>query len=355
MVFSFSSSDHVPCPREEVLANLDLNTVKLFACIDEFDTGEPILPMKTIGGVKVSSSHNVLKVALSGYKGRGLLSDPRVLDRAYWNSEALQNVSRIIGMRFSSNMHDNGSKAPLPHHLGRVQAGHVEVQLATYYILEVADKNAQKIPGGESWKTKKKLQALRTAELGPERHAVIFINSYPCSSCHKYVQALTDYTRVTFFLKGGAGMGPTVRSKVGRRNAAVDLVMDAFPDPDARSDLSDDEVEYNNGPVIADSQPAVNARPILHDRVLGRDMVGIANETNGHNSRVEVIIDSDSDSDPDSEGTIVLTPSPSPPPSPSAQEERFHTQLSFAPRQETSMQVSIENPPFFPFEPSQTT
>ncbi len=108
-----------------------MNVVKLFACIDEYDTGEVLGPEKTIGGVKVRDSHSIMKIAISGFRGRGAHADSRVLDRERWNAVALNEVARIIGMRFTGNLHDNGARQPLPHHLGRVQAGHVEVQLAT--------------------------------------------------------------------------------------------------------------------------------------------------------------------------------------------------------------------------------
>lgn len=212
-------------------------------------------------------------------------------------------------MKFSGNLHDNAAKAPLPHHLGRVQAGHVEVQLATYYVVEIANKTALKLPGSEGWSIKRKLRLLRKADLGPERHAVIFLNSHPCSSCLKYVQALMQYTKITFCIEGGAGIGPMVRSKTGRNKAAVDLVRDGFPDLDAHSDLSDHEITVAN-----------EARPV-------------ADDTRGGQS-----CDYDSES---TEGTMTFTPPTSPPP-PAPSSNGPHTRSAFAPEPEEYVQTFQE-------------
>ncbi|RYP39847.1 hypothetical protein DL767_001966 [Monosporascus sp. MG133] len=238
--------------------------IKLFACVGEFDTGEVLGMEKTIGGVMVGGSHSVLKLAVSGFKGRSIQHDPQVLDRKFWNRIALTKVARIINFRFHGNLHDNGARRPLPRHIGRVQAGHVEVQLATYYVIEIGNRNAQRKPGGETWSTMRKLRALRSAHLGEERHAVIFINSQPCSSCHKYVQALSNYTGISFFIQGDAAIGPIIRTKTGRRRMAVDEVMHTFGDPDAQPDPSEDEADV-------DEMDAMVIRPVVAEAVLTRE------------------------------------------------------------------------------------
>ena len=226
-------------------------TVKLFVNIETLDIGEPLGPVKTIGCIKAREGHQVLKVAVSGFKDRSnpFRRDPRVLDREVWNDIALHKVAQIIGFPFSANFHDNGNRVPLPHHLGRVQAGHVEVQLATWYVIEMADRLAanQKTAGGYNgpWSTRRKLRNLkaRVALLGSDSEAVIYLNSHPCISCHKFVYALKNWTGIRFDVRGGLGVGPMVRSKTGRRNTAIDLVLEEFEDLDAAPDPSDDEDE----------------------------------------------------------------------------------------------------------------
>ncbi|RYP93429.1 hypothetical protein DL770_000472 [Monosporascus sp. CRB-9-2] len=221
--------------------------IKLFACVGNFNTGEVLGMEKTIGGVMVGGRNSVLKFAVSGFKGRSTQQDPQVLDRKFWNRIALTKVARIINFRFHGNLHDNGARRPLPHHIGRVQAGHVEVQLATYYVIEMGDRNAQRKPGGETWSTMHKLRALRSAHLGEERHA-----------------ALSNYTGITFFIQGDAAIGPIVRSKTGRGRMAVDEVMHTFADPDAQPDPSEDEADE-------DEMDAMAVRPVVAEALLTRE------------------------------------------------------------------------------------
>ncbi|RYO96587.1 hypothetical protein DL764_007448 [Monosporascus ibericus] len=230
-----------------VLLGKEGKKIKLFACVGSFNTGEVLGMEKTIGGVMVGGSHSVLKFAVSGFKGRSIQHDPKVLERKFWNKIALTKVARIINFRFHGNLHDNGARRPLPHHIGRVQAGHVEVQLATYYVIEMGNRNAQRKPGGEAWSTMRKLRALRSAHLGEERHA-----------------ALSNYTRITFSIQGDAAIGPIIRTKTGRGRMAVDEVMHTFSDPDAQPDPSDDEADE-------DEMDSMVVRPVVTEAVLTRE------------------------------------------------------------------------------------
>lgn len=195
-------------------------------------------------------------MAASGFKDRAgpLRRDPRVLDREALNDIALNKVARIIGFRFSANFNDNGNRFALPHHRGRVHAGHVEVQLTTWYVLEMANRLATDpatapVGGsgsgsnGKTWTTKQKLRNLknRIARLGGDREAVLCLNAYPCASCLKFIQAVTSYTGVLFYVRGGFGVGPVAREKLGRNNAAIDQVQKEFEDLDAVTDPSDDD------------------------------------------------------------------------------------------------------------------
>ncbi|RYP49359.1 hypothetical protein DL768_004919 [Monosporascus sp. mg162] len=297
-----------------VLLGKEGQRIKLFACIGNFNTGEVLGMEKIIGGVMVGGSHSVLKLAVSGFKGRSTQQHPQVLDRKFWNRIALTKVARIINFRFHGNLHDNGARRPLPHHIGRVQAGHVEVQLATYYVIEIGNRHAQRKPGGETWSTMRKLRSLRSAHLGEERHAVIFISSQPCSSCHKYVQALSQYTGITFFIQGDAAIGPIIRSKTGRGRMAVDEVMPSFADLDAQPDPSEYEADQ-------DEMDATIVRPVVTEAVLAREES--RNDSGAARAQSPVIVLDDTieeeddeegpawDSD-DSDRTMAFTPSPSP-------------------------------------------
>ncbi|RYO76365.1 hypothetical protein DL766_006672 [Monosporascus sp. MC13-8B] len=324
----------VSCVRDSGYPNISLGKhgkkIMLLACVGEFDTGEVLGMEKTIGGVMIRGSQSVLKFAVSGFKGRSAQHDPRVLDREFWNRIALTKVARIIGFKFHGNLHDNGARRPLPHHVGRVQAGHVEVQLATYYVIEMGDRHAQGQPGGETWSTMRKLRALRSAHLGEERDAGIFISSQPCSSCHKYVQALSNYTKITFFIQGGAAMGPTIRSKTGRGRMAVDEVMHTFADEDAQPDPSDGEADEGDE---SDAMDAMVVRPLVTRGALPRDEN--RNDSGAATGQSQVIVLDDAteeedaawDSD-DSESTMAFTAPPSPP---DMQDRSADTQFAFAP------------------------
>ncbi|RYP18355.1 hypothetical protein DL765_003967 [Monosporascus sp. GIB2] len=317
--------------RDSGVPNISLGkqgkNIMLFACVGKFDTGEVLGMEKTIGCVMIRGSQSVLKFALSGFKGRNAQHDPRVLNREFWNRIALTKVARIIGFKFHGNLHDNGARRPLPHHVGRVQAGHVEVQLATYYVIEMGDRNAQRQPGGETWSMMRKLRALRSAHLGEERDAVIFISSQPCSSCHKYLHALYYYTQITFSVQGDAAMGPTIRSKTGKGRMAVDEVMHTFADPDAQPDPSDDEADED------DELDAMDFRPLVTQGVLPRDENRNHSGTATAQSQPIVLEDTTEEEDAawdsdDSESTMAFTAPPSPP---DMQDRSAHTQLAFAP------------------------
>ena len=143
----------------------------------------------------------------------------------------------------------------MPHHRGRVHAGHVEVQLTIWYVLEMANRlaadplTAPAGGSGQRWTTKQKLRNLknRIARLGSDREAVLCLSAYPCASCLKFIQALTSYTGVLFYLRGGFGVGPVAREKIGRNNAAIDQVQKEFEDLDAGPDPSDDDGLSSDG------------------------------------------------------------------------------------------------------------
>ncbi len=210
------------------------------------------------------------------------------------------------------------------------------------------------VPDTKPTTLRRKLRALRRAELGPERNAVIFINSQPCSSCHKYVQALSQYTGITFLVRGNAGVGPTVRSKIGRRNAAVDQVIDTFADSDVLSDPSDGgEVEVErigSGPHVtvaasSSSRPTLmNARPVANTRLAtdarSAALNGLFDGTtardiryaDGGDTRRQAVPDIEEgvcDSGSQSEGTIELTPPVTP--DTDSDEGQLHARLAFAP------------------------
>ena len=91
--------------------------------------------------------------------------------------------------------------------------------------------------------------------LGSQAEATVFMNTKPCSSCLQYVHALKEYTGLRFDNKEMYGIGPIDRSKIGRNNAAVDVVLEEFKDLDDMPDPSDDENEIPSDAVVRSSVP----------------------------------------------------------------------------------------------------
>ncbi|KAI1378175.1 hypothetical protein F4677DRAFT_412380 [Hypoxylon crocopeplum] len=196
---------------------------------------------KTIGVITAKGSGDVLMAAHSGFRLGGD-RDEKCLDTNEWNYIALHHIAALIKFHFPGNRHDNGNK-PVEDdmHRGRAHAGHVEVLLAAWYVLEMMRKisgNGREAP--LDWLLAH-LHVLKTATLGYARLAIIMIDSQPCATCLKFINRLFQYTGLHFSVKGGVGTGPTLATK-DKRNNRFDTFGDTFP-------LSDGEEEEDDGDV----------------------------------------------------------------------------------------------------------
>ncbi|KAI1348340.1 hypothetical protein F5Y01DRAFT_328605 [Xylaria sp. FL0043] len=206
--------------------------IEIFAKIMEFDTAVKMDRSKTTGTIMVKNSNKILKVAHSGYSTNETRSES-CLDTERWNLLALHHVARQIHFKFPGNIRDSARVRALEEFRGRAHAGHVEVLLASWYIVELlrtefefANKKEEHIIT--------QLRRLRGAKLNHRRTAFITIDSEPCRTCLQFLNKLTQYTGVSFTVYGSKGIGP-------------DVILDTFPD-------SEDEVSAPEPPV--DSNPA---------------------------------------------------------------------------------------------------
>ncbi|KAI1277564.1 hypothetical protein F5Y07DRAFT_407150 [Xylaria sp. FL0933] len=224
--------------------------IEIFAKIMEIDTAVKMDRSKTIGTIMVKNGNKILKVAHSGYSTNETRSES-CLNTERWNLLALHHVARQIHFKFPGNIRDSARMRASEEFRGRAHAGHVEVLLASWYIVELlrtefefADKKEECIIT--------QLRRLRGASLGNRRAVFITIDSEPCRTCLQFLNKLARYTGVGFTVYGSKGIGPVQVRVEGHRRQ--DVILDTFQD-------SEDEMsETGNGNETTD--PSIVSIPI---------------------------------------------------------------------------------------------
>lgn len=243
--------------------------------VDSVDTGVKVSMQKTVGCLAIASEPAILFWAVSGYRPRPAPAGDRFVDNVKLSSIALHKLQyllpRRLGFAFKKGQYDNGGKPALPEHAGRAVSSHVEVQLSTAYVLQLAEE----ISPGADVTLKDKLKALCDANIGAaKRSAIISLNSVPCRSCQLYLAAPGTYTRVIFDVDSNVGVAQIHREKSPHGNlqdVPYELWYDEDGQPeDIRRDENSSDVHggmpLSSGPDVASKetvQQASSQRPQL--------------------------------------------------------------------------------------------
>ncbi|KAI0476651.1 hypothetical protein F4859DRAFT_513981 [Xylaria cf. heliscus] len=199
--------------------------IQVYVKVVEVETGIKLDKSKTLGTVTTKNSTKILMSAHSGYS-TGLKREYNCLDTKKWNKLAY-HIAKQICFKFPKNIRDNAGHPILDEHRGRAHAGHVEVLLASWFVLyvlrgepELANKSEERlIP---------QLKRLRNKNLGEMRTCFITIDSEPCRTCLQFINQLSQYTGIMFMILGSQGVGPIQVRIDGERRQ--DIVGDYFPD-----------------------------------------------------------------------------------------------------------------------------
>ncbi|KAI0805194.1 hypothetical protein GGR55DRAFT_282044 [Xylaria sp. FL0064] len=200
--------------------------IEIFAKIMEVDTAVKMDRSKTTGTIMVKNSNKILKVAHSGYSTNETRSES-CLNTERWNLLALHHVARQIHFKFPGNIRDSARVRALEEFRGRAHAGHVEVLLASWYIVELL-RTEFDLANQKEEHIITQLRHLRGAKLSHRRTAFITIDSEPCRTCLQFLNKLTQYTGVGFTVYGSKGIGPVQVRVEGHHRQ--DVILDTFQD-----------------------------------------------------------------------------------------------------------------------------
>ncbi|KAI2785475.1 hypothetical protein F4815DRAFT_23602 [Daldinia loculata] len=225
--------------------------IVVYAPVYRVKTDIPLDRSKTIGLITAKGNSEVLMTAHSGYKPGGD-RDEKCLDTNKWNYIALHHIAALLKFHFPGNQRDNGSKPAEDEHRGRAHAGHVEVLLAAWYVLEMTRKSSGNLEADKDWLLAN-MHMLKHATLGNARSAVIMIDSQPCATCLKFINRIFQYTGVHFSVRGAIGIGPTLATKDKRSGARCDTFGDTFPESDGEESAVVEDVVQGLGGVTADT------------------------------------------------------------------------------------------------------
>ncbi|KAI0180530.1 hypothetical protein GGR52DRAFT_248314 [Hypoxylon sp. FL1284] len=239
--------------------------IVVYAPIHRIKTDIHLYRTKTIGIITSKGQGEVLMAAHSGFRLSGDDHDNKCLNTGQWNYIALHRIAGIIKFKFPGNLHDNSARAADDVQRGRAHAGHVEVLLASWYVLEMARRVTGRATASPRRNGKEpslawllaRLHRVRTATtLGAARTAVIMIDHQPCATCLKFINRLYQYTGVYFPVRGSVGIGPTLATKDPRTGLRLDTFGDVFPDEDGGGEDDDDDDEEDVEEVVPETPAA---------------------------------------------------------------------------------------------------
>ncbi|KAJ3577283.1 hypothetical protein NPX13_g3286 [Xylaria arbuscula] len=130
------------------------------------DTGTR-LHKKTIGSVSFRNGNEILMTAASGYVDNGATGNNRCLNTQKWNTLALRHIAKQINFEFNGFVRDTGHEPMAEEMKGRYYAGHVEVQLASWYVMHLL--RTQLGENGADEELVPKIGQLKQAQLGDKR------------------------------------------------------------------------------------------------------------------------------------------------------------------------------------------
>ncbi|KAI1120517.1 hypothetical protein F5Y10DRAFT_289612 [Nemania abortiva] len=213
--------------------------IQVFKKILEIDTGVRMDKSKTTGTISVRNGGRILMSAHSGYS-TGPDREKNCLDTAKWNHLALNHIAKQVGFKFPVNIRDNAGGPLLEEHRGRAHAGHVEILLASWFVVDTVRTALNLVDKPEKWLITK-LKHLRNVDLGDHRAAFISIDSEPCRTCLQYLNRLSQYTGILFMVPGSRGIGP-VQVRVGGQRRE-DVVQEVFADSEDEDEEEQEQLQ----------------------------------------------------------------------------------------------------------------
>ncbi|KAI1172950.1 hypothetical protein F4777DRAFT_581420 [Nemania sp. FL0916] len=202
-------------------------TIQVYKRVLEINTGGVRMDRhKTVGTISIKNSEKVLMSAHSGYTSRPEREN-LCLDTQKWNSLALHNLAKQLNFKFPKSQRDNARFTVQDEHRGRAHAGHVEVLLACWFVVEMTRRSFNLV-NEPAERVITQIKRLKTVDLGDYRTAFITIDSEPCRTCLDFLNRISQYTRIGFTIFGSHGIGPIQVRVDGRRRE--DIVGDTMPD-----------------------------------------------------------------------------------------------------------------------------
>ncbi|KAI0103872.1 hypothetical protein GGR51DRAFT_561526 [Nemania sp. FL0031] len=209
--------------------------ILVYQKILEIDTGIKMDKSKTTGTISIKNSNAILMSAHSGYSSGGSGDESACLNTAKWNHLALHHLAKQVRFRFPANIRDNAGGAIPEEHRGRAHAGHVEVLLACWFVVDTVRQTFGFIDKPEEWLVTQ-IKRLKGADLGHKRSAFITIDNEPCRTCLQLLNRVSQSTGILFMVIGSRGIGPVLVRVDGQRRD--DQIGEVFTDSE-----NDDEME----------------------------------------------------------------------------------------------------------------
>ncbi|KAI0873345.1 hypothetical protein GGS24DRAFT_464146 [Hypoxylon argillaceum] len=200
--------------------------IQVFRKVLEIDTGIRMDKSKTLGTISVKNGGTILMAAHSGYS-TGQKREEGCLETKKWNYLALHHLAKQINFKFPGSIRDAAGGAILDEHRGRAHAGHVEVLLACWYVVQLVREAFHLNNKPETWLITQ-LKRLKGANLGDRRVVFINIDSEPCRVCTSFLNRVSQYTGILFMVSGSNGIGPIHVRVDGKRRE--DVVAEVFTD-----------------------------------------------------------------------------------------------------------------------------
>ncbi|TRX94418.1 hypothetical protein FHL15_004573 [Xylaria flabelliformis] len=224
--------------------------IEVYVKILEIETGTRLDRSKTIGTITTKNSGNIIMTAHSGYT-TGPKREEDCLDTYKWNRLALR-------FQFPKNIRDNSGHPILEEQRGRAHAGHVEVLLASWFVIHLLRREFDSSDKSEEHLITQ-LRRLKEIDLGDLRTSFITIDSEPCRTCLQFINRLSQYTGILFMVSGSRGMGPVKVRVDGQRR--LDVVADCFSDsenetPDHEANTQEEEANETT-PVEETAMPNI--------------------------------------------------------------------------------------------------
>ncbi|KAJ8126715.1 hypothetical protein O1611_g6922 [Lasiodiplodia mahajangana] len=241
---SMSGVPSVPADRNGDLGYFEHSLGKkgqkilVFKTIMEIDTGAKMDKSKTIGTISTRNGDGILMSAHSGYSSGQNREETACLDTAKWNHLALHHLAQQVRFKFPTNIRDNSGGAIPEEHRGRAHAGHVEVLLACWFVVETVRKTFDFNNKPEEWLITQ-MKSLKSADLGHRRAAFITIDNEPCRTCLQLLNKVSQYTGILFMVIGSQGIGPVIVRINGQRRE--DTISDVFSDSDSQHEGREEE------------------------------------------------------------------------------------------------------------------